>query len=119
MKVLFVYPNVTRDRSPQLGLCSLAAIVRAERVNQSGYGRFGRSAQVGHRVEYRQANLPVFLRHQQFDQNGQQLLLQSIVRRPSRNRGNASGLQVLALQIGRPCAYRRRRYFVLSFRVFG
>lgn len=28
MKILFVYPNVSRVRSPQLGLCSLAAVAR-------------------------------------------------------------------------------------------
>ena len=28
MRVLFVYPNVTRDKSPQLGICSIAAIAR-------------------------------------------------------------------------------------------
>lgn len=28
MKILFVYPNVTRDKSPQLGICSIAGVAR-------------------------------------------------------------------------------------------
>ena len=28
MRILFIYPNITRDRSPQMGICSLAAIAR-------------------------------------------------------------------------------------------
>jgi radical SAM superfamily enzyme YgiQ (UPF0313 family) len=28
LKILFVYPNVTRDKSPQLGICSLAGVAR-------------------------------------------------------------------------------------------
>jgi radical SAM superfamily enzyme YgiQ (UPF0313 family) len=28
MKVLFLYPNITRERSPQLGICMLAAVAR-------------------------------------------------------------------------------------------
>lgn len=28
MKVLFVYPNISRARTPQLGLCMIAAVAR-------------------------------------------------------------------------------------------